>query len=94
MPLLAVALLLGFLVALAIIRFQPGWRRFGYPVAGFTAILVMHLLVQNTLGLHPIPVTRSSLGLLVQGLAGAVGGYVFYFVLSRAENAASSVSEA
>jgi hypothetical protein len=85
MPLLAIALLLGFLVAAGIIRWQPGWRSFGYPLAGFLAVLVMHLLVQSTTGIHPIPATRSMLGLVLQGLAGAAGGYVFHLVKARAD---------
>ena len=85
MPLLAIALLLGFLVAAGIIRWQPDWRRFGYPLAGFAAVLVMHLLVTTTTGVHPIAATRSVPGLVLQGLAGAAGGYVFYLVISRAD---------
>lgn len=83
LPLLAVALLLGFLVAGGVVRWQPGWRNFGFPLAGFAAILVMHLLMRSMLDLTPVAAARSTLGLLFQGLAGAAGGYVYYLVSSQ-----------
>ena len=43
-PLLGIALLLGFLVTAVVARWQPTWRSFGYPLAGFAAVIVMHLL--------------------------------------------------
>jgi hypothetical protein len=77
MPLLAVALLLGFVVAGGFVRWQPTWRGFGFPLAGFLAIVVMHLLMRQVLELTPVAAARNLPGLLLQGAAGALGGYVY-----------------
>ncbi len=82
-PLLGVALLLGFLVAGGVLRWRPGWRSFGYPLAGFVAVVVMHMLMRMALELTPVAAARSTLGLVGQGAAGAFGGYVFLLVTSR-----------
>lgn len=86
LPLLAVALLLGFLVAGLIVRWQPGWRSFGYPLAGFAAVVVMHLLLKAVLGITPIAAAREVGGLLMQGIAGAAGGYAFFYLTSRPQD--------
>lgn len=78
MPLIGVAFLVALPVILLICRAQPGWRRFGYTVGFFAAIIVMHLLMPMILNVNPVAATRALGGLLQQGLAGAVGGYVFY----------------
>ena len=85
LPLLAIALLLGFLVTGLIGRWQPGWRSFGYPLAGFAAVIVMHLLLKTVLGVTPIVATREVGGLLMQGVAGAAGGFAFFYLISRSE---------
>ena len=77
-PLLAVALALGLLVAVLIARAKPGWRRIGYVTAGFVAVMVMHLIMRQVLELTPVAATRTGSGLIYQGLAGAIGGYVFW----------------
>ena len=82
-PLISVAFLLALPVTLLVCRGRPGWRRIGYTTGFFTAILVMHLLMPLVLNVTPVAATRFFGGLLQQGLAGAVGGYVFY-VLGRA----------
>jgi hypothetical protein len=83
MPLLLIALALGFVIAALISRFRPGWKSFGYPLAGFAAVITMHLLMHAVLEITPVAATRSVAGLLVQGLAGAAGGWVFYFLSIR-----------
>lgn len=77
-PLIGVAFLVALPVIVLICRTQPGWRRFGYTVGFFAAIIVMHLLMPMILNVNPVAATRGLGGLLQQGLAGAVGGYVFY----------------
>jgi hypothetical protein len=83
MPLLSVALLLGFLVTGLIARWQPGWRSFGFPLAGFAAVIVMHLLLKAVLGITPIAAAREVGGLVMQGIAGAAGGYAYFYLTSR-----------
>jgi hypothetical protein len=77
-PLLAAALTVGLLVAVLISRFLPEWRRVGYVLAGFVALIAMHLIMRQVLDLTPVAAARSSAGLLLQGFAGALGGYVFW----------------
>ncbi|MEM8767579.1 MAG: hypothetical protein AAGE43_09060 [Pseudomonadota bacterium] len=78
--LIAVAFLVATPVVLLVCRGRPGWRRFGYTVGFFAAIMVMHTLMPMVLNVSPVASTRFFGGLLQQGLAGAVGGYVFFLV--------------
>ncbi|MBT8115284.1 MAG: hypothetical protein KJP04_07880, partial [Arenicella sp.] len=77
LPLVAIALLIAFLVtAFGVIRLvnKPSLL---YPLAGFTALIAMHLILYAVFGMSPVAPTRTLAGLLAQGLAGAVGGYVY-----------------
>ncbi len=76
---ITVALALGFGIAALILRWVPQLRTLGYVSAGFVAIFVVDFLLGAVLtgGTHPLPVTRTTIGLLSQCVAGAVGGYVF-----------------
>jgi hypothetical protein len=76
-PLIAVALLLSFAVTGLVLRWVPQIRTLGYLVGGFVAIFVMEALMTNVISFHILPVTRTTVGLLSQCLAGAFGGYVF-----------------
>lgn len=77
LPLVALSLLLGFAAAAVVLRLLPHWRPFGYVFAGACAVLVLHLILYATFGMHPLPATRTEAGLIAQGAAGALGGYVF-----------------
>jgi hypothetical protein len=77
-PLIAVAFLAALPVILLICRGRPGWRRIGYTTGFFAAIMVMHTLMPLVLNVTPVAASRLFTGMLMQGLAGAVGGYVFY----------------
>lgn len=74
---IAVALLLGFLIATLVKRFLPGLAGIAFPIAGAAAIGVtlglMYLMFQTV----PISGARSTLGFLSQVLAGGVGGWIF-----------------
>ncbi len=77
-PLIAVALLAGFLVTAFVLRWLPDLRTLGYTLAGAVALLALHLIMRQTFdGIVPIASTRTTLGLLVQVLAGAMGGWLF-----------------
>ncbi|HAR32018.1 MAG TPA: hypothetical protein DCR65_10865 [Gammaproteobacteria bacterium] len=76
LPLVAVALAIAFPVAALVVRFRPAWRAFGYPLAGAVALLVLHLALQLAIGFAPVAGVRTTAGLVVQMLAGALGGYV------------------
>ena len=82
--LLIVALGIAFSVAALILKRAPQIRYLGFISAGFVALLVLNLgAIEATGGMHPLPVTRTTIGLLSQCLAGAVGGWVFAMVRSR-----------
>lgn len=78
LPLLAIAFLIAFLFTHWVIG---RWKRPNlalYVLAGFTAVITIHLSMGWLLGLVPFAPTRTPLGLMSQGLAGAVGGWMFY----------------
>jgi hypothetical protein len=77
-PLLAVALLAALPVILLICRGRPGWRLLGFVSGFFCAVVVMHLALTAVLDVTPVAAARGTGGLLLQGLAGALAGYVFY----------------
>ena len=83
-PLLAIALGIGFAVAALVCRWLPGWRRVGYLAAGFAAVVAMHMLLRAVLDVTPVAAARTIAGLTIQGLAGALGGHVFYLVTTAA----------
>lgn len=75
---IAVAFAIALPVATTIAKYLPGWRAVGLAAAGVVAMTVPHLLMRELLEISPVAATRSAVGLLVQGLAGAMGGYAFY----------------
>lgn len=77
LPLITVALLIAFLVTGQLLRWF-GWPRSPlYALAGFVAIIALHLIMDAVLGLVGIAAARTLLGLLFQALAGALGGWLF-----------------
>lgn len=80
--LIAVAFVLGFPVAAGLNRLMPGQRALLYALAGFTAIVALHLVMKAALGISGIAATRTTAGLVGQGAAGAIGGLCFHW-LSR-----------
>ena len=78
LPLIAVGFLLGLPVAAGLAKLLPDQRMLLYIVAGAVAVIAIHLLIKAVLGLSAVAATRTLAGLLSQGLAGAVGGYLFY----------------
>ena len=83
--LLAVALLLGFGIATLILKWVPQLRTLGYVSAGFVAVFALDYLLGAVLtgGTHPLVVTRTTMGLLSQCLAGAVAGWVMVTALDK-----------
>lgn len=77
LPLVTGAMLLGLPVARSITRNRHYLRTTGYVLAGFVAIVALHVIMKAVLGLSGVAATRSIFGLLAQGLAGAAGGYLF-----------------
>ena len=80
--LIAIALLIALPVAEFIIRRFPELRMVGYLSAGFVAMVAIHVILKAVLGLSGIAPTREFFGLFAQGIAGALGGFVFHYVNS------------
>ena len=83
-PLVALALLISFVFASFLNRFGVLTRFYLLAVAGFFALICLHLIMKAVLGLTAIAATRTIAGLFSQGLAGAIGG-ICYAYLSAPE---------
>ncbi|MEE4218099.1 MAG: hypothetical protein V2I48_10850 [Xanthomonadales bacterium] len=77
LPLVAFALLVAFLFTALLCRWLGRWRTPLYLLAGATALVAMHLAMNLAFDLTPVAIARSTFGLLVQGAAGAAGGFVY-----------------
>ncbi len=86
LPLSSIALLIAFLVCAWLCKRFPGASAYLYPLAGFAALLTLIFTMNTVFGLTPIAPTRTLGGLLLQGLAGAAGGYVYYRMVARSAN--------
>ena len=86
LALIAISLLIALPLAGAIILRFPPLSLVGYASAGFFALIAIHVILKAVLGLSGIAPTREIAGLFAQGVAGAVGGLVFYYVSIRSAN--------
>ena len=77
LPIMTVALLVAFLLAALVLRWVPHLRVLGYVLAGTVGMLAVILFFKVAMGTNPIAVTRTLVGLVSQGLAGAVAGLVY-----------------
>lgn len=78
LPLIAAGFLLAFLfTGLVLMRFIAA-PAILYPLAGFVAVIAIHSLLHMVFGVSGIAPTRTFVGLLSQGVAGALGGYVYW----------------
>lgn len=73
----AACLLVGFVVAALCNKYISSNRTAWYVLAGTCALITTLLLMSYFLQLAPIAGARTIVGLAFQGLAGAVGGYLF-----------------
>ena len=76
--LVAVSLLMGLPVAKVVIRVYPNMSLSIYVLSGFLAMIALPVIMNVVLGVSGIAPTRLPLGLFAQGIAGAVGGCVFW----------------
>jgi len=81
--LIAIGLMIALPVAALIIRSFPDLRLIGYVSAGFITMIAIHVILKAVLGLSGIAPTRDVIGLIAQGLAGAMGGLVFHYMTGR-----------
>ncbi|MEM1110335.1 MAG: hypothetical protein AAGI11_00385 [Pseudomonadota bacterium] len=88
MPLIAVAFLIGLSSGSGLSRLLPAQRLWLCILAGAVSLIAIHMIMKAVLGLSGIAATRTLAGLLSQGLAGALGGYVFAMIRRRPSGAA------
>jgi hypothetical protein len=84
LPLMAVAFLVALPVAGGLRKLLPTQPLILYVLAGAVAVVTLHLAMKAALGLTGIAAVRTIAGLLSQGLAGALGGYLYYRIRSSA----------
>ena len=87
LPLIGASLLIAFPLTALILRHVGLPRTLGYALAGSAALWALHLIMVATFGLHPVPATRTALGLALQAAPGLVGGYVFASLTEGASRA-------
>ncbi len=79
-PLLAIALMLGFVVAGLIVRFSNSKRLLWYCLAGAAAFVTMILLMRLSLNLTPLAAARTPIGLGMIAMSCAVAGVIFHYL--------------
>lgn len=77
LPMLVIGFVIAFLVAALLLRWLPRYRYLLYGLAGAAAVATIHLALQAAFDITPVAVARSTGGLIVQALCGAVGGYLY-----------------
>ena len=83
LPVITVAFVIALPVAAVIIRYLlPDLRLVGYVLAGLAGMIAIHVIFKMVFGVSGIVPTKTTIGLLAQGVAGGVGGLVFH-LLSR-----------
>jgi hypothetical protein len=90
LPMVAVGLAIALPLAAAIMRVLPGWRQVGYALAGGAAMLTIHLALSLALDITPVAGARTTVGLTIQALCGALGGGVFRVTLPHRPRQATS----
>ncbi len=77
LPMIAAAFLAAFLVVALLCRWLGRRLIALYVLAGAVALIGIHLTLNLAVGITPIAIARTMGGLLIQGLAGAVGAYLY-----------------
>ena len=78
LPLIVVAFLIAFVFTAFILQRFVARSAVLYLLAGFVAILALHLIANSVFGIVAIAPTRTVIGLVAQGTAGALGACLFY----------------
>jgi formate hydrogenlyase subunit 4 len=83
LPLVAATILIAFIVATIITHWLRDWRTFLFILAGAAGMIAFHLILQAALGMTPIAAARTTGGIAMQGVAGALGGWVFVLIARK-----------
>jgi uncharacterized PurR-regulated membrane protein YhhQ (DUF165 family) len=82
LPMIAFGFLAAFLLTALLCRWLGKRPVALYILAGAVALITIHLTLNLAFGITPVAIARTTGGLLIQGVAGAVGGY-FYAYINR-----------
>ena len=77
LPLIVIGFLIAFLTTALLTRWWPRIRIILYVIAGAVAVIGIHTALNLTFDITPVAAARTTGGLLMQGVAGALGGYLF-----------------
>jgi hypothetical protein len=83
LPLIAFGFLVALLVTALLHYWLKRWQTALYVLAGATALIAIHVLLKLAFNITPVAIARDPGGLLVQGLCGAAGGYLYIFLNRR-----------
>ena len=83
LPMVAFALLVALLCAALVCRYLARWRTALYVLAGATALVIIHVTLRLTFGLTPVAAARTAGGLVLQALAGGMGGLTYVYLARR-----------
>lgn len=84
LPLMLIAFLVAMPVAAGLGKLLPRLRFVFFGLAGIAAVVAIHLIMKQVLGLNGIAAVREPLGLGLQGFAGWCGGYLFHLFMGYA----------
>jgi len=83
LPMVAFALLVAFMAAALLCRWLERWQVAVYALAGAAGLINIHITLHLALGLTPVAIARSCGGLMLQGLAGGIGGFTYILLIRR-----------
>jgi hypothetical protein len=83
LPIIAFGLLIAFMATALICHYWNQWRMPLYVVAGATALVCVHLALNLAFGITPVAIARTAVGLGLQAIAGAIGGYTYVYLSAR-----------
>ena len=84
LPLMLIAFLVAIPVAVYLGRLLPKKQALLFTLAGIVAVIALHLTMKAVLGLNGVAAVREWHGLMLQGVAGGLGGYLFFVFTGRA----------
>jgi len=79
LPMIAAGFLAAFLLTALLCRWLGRRPIALYILAGAIALITIHLTLNLAFGITPVAIARTTGGLLIQGLAGAVGAYLYAY---------------
>jgi len=83
LPMVAFGLLIAFMATALLCRYLGQWRVPLYIASGAIALVCIHLALNLAFGITPVAIARTTIGLLLQGAAGAAGGFTYVYLSNR-----------